>query len=120
VVKWERACVRWYDAAQKHALTHVDVNVRTALPMADVLQKHDAAARVLARHARAFYDQVLTPEMASRRWAAVLGAFRERFNGGGSVRAAAEGFSRFDSDRPWAAFDAATADELEAMASRLG
>ena len=120
VVKWERACVRWYDAAQKHALTHVDVNVRTALPMADVLQKHDAAARLLARHARAFYDQVLTPEMAPRRWAAVLGAFRERFNGGGSVRAAAEGFSRFDSDRPWAAFDAATADELEAMASRLG
>merc|ERR1712216_687453 len=30
VVKWERQCVRWYDAAQKHAATHLDVNVRTS------------------------------------------------------------------------------------------
>ena len=35
------------------------------------------------------------------------------------MRAAVSTFARFDSDRPWAAFDAATADELDAMA-RLG
>ena len=119
VVKWERSCVRWYDAAAKHAATHLDVNVRTASPMADQLQKHDKTASLLARNARLFYDQVLTPEMASKRWADVLSGFNARFNGGGSVRAAVSTFARFDSDRPWAAFDAATADELDAMA-RLG
>jgi hypothetical protein len=87
--------------------------------MADQLQKHDKTASLLARNARLFYDQVLTPEMASKRWADVLSGFNARFNGGGSVRAAVSTFARFDSDRPWAAFDAATADELDAMA-RLG
>ena len=87
--------------------------------MADQLQKHDKTASLLARNARLFYDQVLTPGMASKRWADVLRGFHERFNTGGSVRAAVASFARFDSDRPWAAFDAATADELEAMA-RLG
>ena len=96
----------------KHASTHLDVNVRTASPMADQLQKHDKTAALLARNARPFYDQVLTLEMASKRWADVLSGFNARFNGGGSVRAAVSTFARFDSDRPWAAFDAATVDEL--------
>ena len=125
VLRWQSRCAAWYHAGLVPGRTHLDVNVRTAYKVADLLATNDVAAQYLARGARALFAALLCPACVARAWAAALAAVRGRFGfadlDARRVRAALADadvdLQPFHARRPLATFDAATDKALRAVLS---